>query len=90
MSRRALHLAPVHCPLPPEAAAAPGSLPPLLLRVTDVCSQLGLSRSAVQRLIASGALRSVSIGRSRRVVAADLQDYVAALADSSHDGPAAR
>jgi excisionase family DNA binding protein len=66
-------------PLAPAADGSPPPGPPLLLRVSDVCDQLGLSRASVQRLLSSGAIRSVQIGRSRRVLYADLQQFVDAL-----------
>lgn len=64
---------------PAATAEQRPSSPPtqtLLLRVPDVCEQLGLSRASVQRLLSSGAIRSVQIGRSRRVLYTDLQKYV--------------
>lgn len=42
------------------------------LRVADVVAQIPLSDSTVRRLIASGELSSVKIGRSRLIRRADL------------------
>lgn len=58
----------------------------LLLRVEDVCLQLSLSRAAVYRLIAAGRLPSVTLGRTRRVVQADLDRFVDDLATGRTDG----
>ena len=68
-------------PEPISDAAVPPSSPALLLRIADVCDQLSLSRAAVQRLLTTGELRSVQIGRSRRVLYADLLRFVAQLGD---------
>jgi len=51
----------------------------LLYRVSDVASQLSVSRSKVYELMASGALRSVKIDRTRLVRDVDLQEFVASL-----------
>lgn len=51
----------------------------LLLTPEETAEQLRISRPRVFDLIRSGALVSVKIGRSRRIRAADLADYVAAL-----------
>ncbi len=50
-----------------------------LLKVTEVCERLALSRSEVYELLASGELPSVKLGRARRVVDADLEDYINGL-----------
>jgi len=52
----------------------------LLLRIDEVCAQLSLSRASVYRLVGAGLLPSVTLGRSRRIVQADLDDFVADLA----------
>ena len=67
-------------PFLPPVDVASQVAPPLLLRVSEVGNQLGLSRASVQRLLTTGALPSVQIGRSRRVRYADLVIYVASLA----------
>ena len=54
--------------------------PSLLLRVDDVCGLLSLSRSTVNRLLVNGTIPSVAVGRTRRVVRADLVAFVADLA----------
>ena len=52
----------------------------LLLRVEDAAARLSLSRATVSRLLATGALPSVKLGRARRVVARDLEQFVEDLA----------
>ncbi len=49
---------------------------PSLLTRRDVMEQLQLSESAVERLLTSGELESVRIGRSRRVPADALVAFV--------------
>jgi len=58
----------------------------LLLRVEDVCLQLNISRAAVYRLIGAGTLPSVTIGRTRRVVQAELDRFVDDLATGRSTG----
>ena len=57
----------------------------LLLRVGDVATQLNVSRSKVYELMASGALRSVKIDRTRLIRDADLQEFVASLQTAAAD-----
>ena len=57
----------------------------LLLRVGDVAVQLNVSRSKVYELMASGALRSVKIDRTRLIRDADLQEFVASLQTAAAD-----
>jgi len=56
---------------------------PLLLNIYDVAARLRLSRASVQRLLTSGELPSVKIGRTRRVLLTDLHQFVAGLARES-------
>lgn len=49
---------------------------PLLLTPAQVAAELGVGRSTVYELFASGVLRSVKIGSARRVRSADLREYV--------------
>ena len=51
---------------------------PLLLRAEEVAEALGLGRSKVYELMASGELPTVRIGRAVRVPAEALRDWVAA------------
>ena len=48
-----------------------------LLRIEQIAERLSVSRSMAWKLIDSGALRSVRIGRAVRVRPADLEDYLA-------------
>jgi len=51
----------------------------LLLTVEEAAALLSLGRTSVFGLIKSGALRSVRIGRSRRVPREAVRDYAASL-----------
>ena len=48
-----------------------------LLRVAEVAARLTLSRSKTYELITSGELRALRVGRSRRVLASELERFVA-------------
>jgi excisionase family DNA binding protein len=50
-----------------------------LLTVAETCDLLRVSRWTFYRLIQSGQLRSVTIGRSRRITRRALQRYIAQL-----------
>jgi excisionase family DNA binding protein len=50
-----------------------------LYRVTDVMRMLSMSRSVIYEQLRSGRLRSVRQGRSRRIPAAAIAEYVALL-----------
>jgi excisionase family DNA binding protein len=51
----------------------------LLFRPNEAAQRLGLGRTKVYELMASGELRSVKIGAARRVSATALVDFVARL-----------
>ena len=53
------------------------TIEPVLLTVAEVAESLRLSRRTVESLISSQQLRSVTIGRSRRVRKADLEAFAA-------------
>ena len=55
---------------------------PKLLKVPDVVQRLGVSRAKVYELMASGELRSVRVGGSRRVESDDLDRFIAGLDDT--------
>ncbi len=65
--------------------AQPGHLVPnsgfrrRLLRLDEVCEMLSLSRSMVYRLVLSGALPSVKVGRSRRFRIEAVEHYLESL-----------
>lgn len=53
--------------------------PRVLYRVEDAAALLSVSRTRVYELIRSGQLRTVQVGKSRRVPARSLDEYVARL-----------
>lgn len=57
----------------------------LLLTVNEVAESLGLSRSKTYDLISKGQIRSVKLGRSRRITAEALAEFVEDLACSRED-----
>jgi excisionase family DNA binding protein len=60
----------------------------LLLTVEEAAQRLRLGRTLVYRLISSGELESVTVGRLRRVPAECLDEYVAALRGARGPGAA--
>jgi excisionase family DNA binding protein len=52
------------------------SLDRLLLKVEEGAYQIGVSRARMYELIASGAIPSLTIGRSKRIPAEALRDWV--------------
>jgi excisionase family DNA binding protein len=50
-----------------------------LMKVPDVVARLGVSRAKVYELMASGELRSVRVGGSRRIHSEDLDRFIAEL-----------
>jgi excisionase family DNA binding protein len=52
---------------------------PVLLTVEDAAQALALGRTKVYELVESGALRSVKIGRSRRIPVQALDDFVCSI-----------
>lgn len=60
----------------PEDPSDAARTPTLLLTVEEAAESLRLSRTLVYELVSSGELRSVKIGRARRVSVRALQDYV--------------
>jgi excisionase family DNA binding protein len=56
----------------------------LLLRPEEGANAIGVSRARFYELMAEGRIKSINIGRSRRVPVAELQDWIAAeLAEQS-------
>jgi len=51
----------------------------LLLRVEEAAARLGIARTLMYRLVLSGDVESVHVGRLRRVPVAALEDYVQKL-----------
>jgi excisionase family DNA binding protein len=59
--------------------------PRLLLRIEEAAERLGVGRSLMYRLVMSGAIESVPIGRLRRIPSECLCEYVDRLrAQSAH------
>lgn len=54
-----------------------------LYSVEEACAMLSLSRTVIYELIRSRRLRSVTEGRSRRISATAIADYVALLEQES-------
>ena len=59
-----------------SAVGSRGTLGPLLYDVNEACSLLGVKRTFLFTLIASGQLKSVKIGRLRKVTRVDLEAYI--------------
>jgi len=55
----------------------------LLFKIEEVTKVLGASRSTVYRLMNSGQLVSIKVGRSRRVTSQALERFVKAMEDRS-------
>lgn len=55
--------------------AESADLPPLFHQVPDACRRLGVGRSTIYELIASGKLKSVTIGRRRLIAASEIQRF---------------
>lgn len=49
---------------------------PLIWTVSEAAQRLRLSRSVVYVLMANGQLRSVKIGKARRVLDTDIRDFL--------------
>jgi excisionase family DNA binding protein len=64
---------------------ANGDVPVLLIRPEDAAIALGVSRTKVYELMASGRISSLKIGRSRRIPVDALTAFVSAV---SKDGAA--
>ena len=47
-----------------------------LLKADDVAKKLNVSRAKVYQLMRDGDIPSVRVGKSRRVITADLQNYI--------------
>lgn len=51
-----------------------------LLRVEDLCNQLGIGRNLAYRLLKSGDIKSAKIGKMIVIKQSDLNDYISNLA----------
>jgi excisionase family DNA binding protein len=54
----------------------------VLLRVPDVMERLSVGQTKVYELMSSGELRSVKVGRARRVPSDELERFMAELDDT--------
>jgi excisionase family DNA binding protein len=68
------------------AISAPPTSEPLLLTVAQAAQRLGISRSLLYELLATGDIESITIGRLRRIPADALSTYVQLQRARSH-GP---
>jgi excisionase family DNA binding protein len=59
--------------------AVTGSDARVLVSVEDAAAMLSLGRTVVYQLVRRNEIRSVKVGRSRRIVASSLHDYVSRL-----------
>ena len=60
-----------------------GDMSKLLLKPEEAAHLIGVGRSKMYELMASGAVKSVKIGALRRVPVAALDEYVAALVEQN-------
>jgi len=61
------------------APSSSSTVPQLLLTVEESAKQLRICRSSMYKLIGSGEVESVQIGRLRRIKPSALEDYVQRL-----------
>ena len=54
----------------------------ILLKIPEVMARLAVGQTKVYELMSSGELRSVKVGRARRVPSDDLERFMAELDDS--------
>ena len=62
----------------------------LLITTEEAASVLGIGRTRMYELLRSGKVRSVTLGRSRRIRPEDLETYVEQLAEQSNRGEEAK
>jgi excisionase family DNA binding protein len=62
---------------------------PLLLTVEEAADRLNIGRTLMYRLVSSGAVKSVMIGRLRRVPADCLEQYISTLLRNGASGNSA-
>ncbi len=61
----------------------------VLLRVEEAAARLGIGRTLMYRLVLSGEVESIPLGRLRRIPAECLDEYVARLRLVHRQPPAA-
>lgn len=64
-----------------SAGGAPGSEE--LLRIDEAARRLAVGRTTIYDLIGAHKLKSVKVGRSRRVLAESVREYARQLADEA-------
>jgi len=71
-----------------ETAGVPesGTPPRLLLTVEEAADRIGICRSNMFKLIRQGEVRSVKVGRLRRITPAALEDFIRKLASTANPG----
>jgi excisionase family DNA binding protein len=70
-----------------RGATLPRDRPPrLLLTVEEAAERIGICRAYMFKLIRQGDVRSVKVGRLRRVTPAALEDFVERLSGDSDFG----
>lgn len=83
----ALHSVYIHDREEPVDRTAAPVLAPVLLRAEEAARLLGLGRTSVFALLQSGELRSVTVGRCRRIPVREIERFVH---ERSHDNHLAR
>jgi len=71
------------------SVASDDNVVPLLLSVEQAARRLGVGRTTMFGLVGTGEVRSVMIGRLRRVPVQALTEYVHALSNQAADDSAA-
>jgi len=61
----------------------------VLLRVEEAAARLGIGRTLMYRLVLTGEVESIPLGRLRRIPAECLDEYVARLRSAHRQPPAA-
>ena len=67
-----------------QKSASHSQVAPLFHQIPDACRLLGVGRSSIYELIASGRLASVSIGRRRLIAASEIERFAADLTRALH------
>jgi excisionase family DNA binding protein len=67
----------------------PTNATPLVLTIEQAAQRLGIGRTLMYALVSSGEIRSVTIGRLRRVPAQCVDEYVNRLLQESTQLPVA-
>jgi excisionase family DNA binding protein len=68
-------------PSEPDLSIDLESVPRIVLTIEQAAERLGVGRTMTYSLVRAGEVKSVSIGRLRRVPVTALAEYVAALLD---------